>query len=163
MIQPVCLDTNILIWGIQNKASAGQEQMLERTRLFLKDLDESKAKVIIPSLVIGELLMKVPHDKHDAVLKHVSSRFMVASYDMAAASYFAKIWQDKKDDKQIQLMRDNGSITRAELKADYQIVAIAVSSGASCIYSYDKKLKQFADGHIAVKELPEMPQQMSLL
>lgn len=57
MIQPVCLDTNILIWGIQNKASAGQEQMLERTRLFLKDLDESKAKIIIPSLVIGELLL----------------------------------------------------------------------------------------------------------
>ena len=48
----VSVDTNILIWGIKNTASKGQEHMITLSQDFFKWLDENKFKVIIPVPII---------------------------------------------------------------------------------------------------------------
>lgn len=50
----VCLDTNVLIWGIRAFASPGQEQMLEDAKALVQKLDQENHRVIIPSPVIFE-------------------------------------------------------------------------------------------------------------
>jgi predicted nucleic acid-binding protein len=159
----ICLDTHILIWGIKKDATEGQEHMVPIAESFIKSLDEErKIKVMVPSVVIGELLMRVPPEKHEEVNRLFYRRFMVPSYDIAAASCFARIWQEKKNVFP-QLKEEFPDSTREELKADCQIVAIAVTHGARCIYSYDEKLTRFANGYIEVRKMPEAVEQMSVL
>ncbi len=92
-MKTVCLDTHILIWGIKEESSPGQENMIPKAKLFLKWLDDNGIMAIIPSVVIGELLMPVPPEKHDEVYG-ILNKFRIASFDAAAASCFAKIWQN---------------------------------------------------------------------
>jgi hypothetical protein len=159
----ICLDTHILVWGIKQDASDGQEHMVPIARSFIKSLgDDKNIKVMVPSVVVGELLMRVPPEKHEEVNRLFYSRFMVPSYDIAAASCFARIWQEKKNIFP-QFKEEFPDSTREELKADCQIVAIAVTHGARCIYSYDDNLTKFANGHIEVRKMPEVVEQMSVL
>lgn len=161
-MEHVCLDTHILIWGIKEEATPGQELMIPKAKLFLKWLDDNKIKAIIPSVVISELLLPVPPELHNQVTDIFDQKFIVAPFDTAAASCFAKIWQSKNNDKTIQRLKYDYRTTKAELKTDCQIVAIAVSRKASCIISYDKKLTKFAEGYIEVKLIPDIPEQLNL-
>jgi len=159
----VCLDTHILVWGIKKDATNGQEHMVPLAQSFIKALGEDKnIRVMVPSVVVGELLMRVPPEKHEEINRLFYSRFMVPSYDIAAASCFARIWQAKKS-VLAQIKEDFPDSTREELKADCQIVAIAVTHGARCIYSYDDKLTKFADGYIEVRKMPEVVEQLSVV
>jgi predicted nucleic acid-binding protein len=161
-MQLVCLDTHILIWGIKEEATPGQEEMIHKTKLFFKWLDDNGIKAIIPSVVIGEFLMLIPSDEHEQVNNFFQMNFIVVPYDTASASYFAKIWQDKTTDGTIDKLKNNPLATRAKLKADCQIVATAITHGASCIYSYDEELAKFAEGYIEVKQIPDIPEQMQM-
>jgi len=41
-------------------------------------------------------------------------------------------------------------------------VATAIAHGASCIYSHDRGVHRFAEGHILVAQIPELPEQLDL-
>lgn len=158
----VCLDNHILIWGIKEEATAGQEEMVPKAKLFLKWLDDNDIKALIPANVIAEFLMLIPHDKHGEVMKYFHKYFVVVPFDAASASCFAKIWQQKNHEGIIDKLKQEG-ITKAKITFDCQIVATAVTHGASCIYSYDKDMGKFANGHIEVKEMPDLMEQLDLL
>jgi len=64
----VCLDSQILVWGIKQQATAGQEDMIPRAKAFLKWLDDNDKKVIIPAPIITEILMPVPIEDYDKLL-----------------------------------------------------------------------------------------------
>ncbi len=51
-------------------------------------------------------------------------------------------------------LKRNMKLSRNELKADCQIVSIAVVNGASCIYTYDEGLKAFAEGTLKALDMP---------
>jgi predicted nucleic acid-binding protein len=159
----VCLDTHLLIWGIKEEATEGQEEMVQKAKLFFKWLDENGIKAMIPSVVIGEFLMLIPSEMHDKITNSFQKNFIVPPYDTASASCFAKIWQKKNSDGTIEKLKNDTSASRAKLKADCQIVATAITHGASCIYSYDEDLAKFAEGYIEVKQIPDIPEQMKLI
>lgn len=48
----VCLDSQILVWGIKEQSSEGQEDMIPRAKAFLKWLDENNKKVVIAAPII---------------------------------------------------------------------------------------------------------------
>ncbi len=158
----VCLDTHLLIWGVKEEAEAGQESMIPKTKAFLKHLDRSGDKVAIPSIVLGEFLMRVPADDHAQIINYLTRKFIILPCDLIAASMFARIWRSKQDDNTYDRLREDFSASREELKADCFIVATAVAHNASCIYSYDPKLAKFAEGYIEVKEMPNLPVQLEL-
>lgn len=151
-----CLDSHILVWGIKEDATDGQENMIPKAKRFIEWLDEEKHDVIIPSVVVGELLMRVPPNQHEKVTQFFQKRFKVPPYDLMCASVYATIWQKKNEDKTVEYLKEKLKATREELKADCQIVAIAVVQKAQCIYSYDEKLKKFAEGFIEVREMPNI-------
>jgi hypothetical protein len=162
MMDFVCLDTQILIWGVKRQSEEGQEEMIKKAISFFKWLDKNDINSIIPTVVIGELLIRVPSEKHNEVISFFQKNFIIGSYDIAAASCFAKIWRDKKEDGTFDGMHSPPNSTRTKLKADCQIVAIAITKKASCIYSYDKDVEKFGEGYIDVKKMPNITEQQEL-
>ncbi len=156
----VCFDNHVLVWGIKEQATFGQEEMIPRAKALIKTLDETHVRVLIPSIVIAEFLLRIPPDEHALVINLFHRSFVVVSFDTSAASWFSKIWQAKKEQAVIEQLAKNGK-TRAELRTDSLIVATAVSQKADCIYSHDDGLKEFAKGYIVVNEIPFITKQMS--
>jgi len=158
----VCFDNHILIWGIKEQATAGQEEMIPRAKALIKHLDEDHTRILIPSVVIAEFLLPISPEEHALVLNLFNRSFIVASFDTAAASILAKIWRSKKQQAVIDTLVKNGK-TRAELRTDSMIVATAVCQKADCIYSQDDALRAFAEGYIEVKVIPFIPQQIEAI
>lgn len=158
----VCLDNHVLIWGIKEEASPGQEPMIPLAKSYLKHLADTSTNVIIPSVVVAEFLMRIPTQLHATVTNLFNKSFTVAPFDTAAATNFARIWQTQKDKNLIEELILSGK-TKQELKIDSMIVAIAVSRGAELIISHDEGLKRFADGFIPVHDIPFISQQNYLL
>ena len=56
----VCIDSNIVIWGIKQQES---ESMIERALGFFEWCDKEKHAVMIPSIVIAEILAPETQEK----------------------------------------------------------------------------------------------------
>ena len=157
----VCFDNHVLVWGIKEQATPGQEDMIPRTKAFISKLQNDKIHVLIPSVVVAKFLMPIPPNMHATVINLFDRGFVVAPFDTAAASQFAKIWLSKKGQELANNLVKNGA-TRAELKIDSLIVATAISQKAECIYSHDAGVRAFAQDYIEVKEIPFIPLQINM-
>ncbi len=156
----ICFDNHVLIWGIKEQAKEGQEDKISLAKRFIDKLSADD-NVLIPSIVLAEFLIPIPPDQHAMVINLFNKNFIIAPFDALAASKFALIWQTNKPPETAkQLIKDNA--TRAELRADSMIVATAVARKAECIYSYDGWVKKFAKGFIEVREIPFVPQEVSI-
>lgn len=151
----VCVDNHVLIWAIKNEASSGQEEMVSRTKRFIKHLDETNCRVLVPAVVIAEFLMNLPSSAHVTITTLFQQHYLVAPFDIKAASKFSEIWQANHNSA------NKGQIgkTRESIKIDDMIVATAVAWGADCIYSHDPGVKAFSKGFIDVKEIPVIAEQ----
>jgi len=161
-METVCLDTHILIWAIKEQASPGQEDMVSKAQRFLKQLESQKIIVLVPSIVVAEILMPVPPELHAMVINLLDRSFVIPPFDLQASTNFAKIWQNRQHQGIVEELQRNHQAKREELKADCMIVAIAITRGSECIYSYDNKLKLFAKGYIEVREIPIILEQKTL-
>lgn len=148
----VCLDTNILIWGIKQQANPKQEHMISRAKDLIHTLEKSRSQVIIPSLVLAELLMPVSEADYGKLFAELNRTFMIVPFDAQAAFHFATLWKQHKQ-KQPAAIGENKP-TRAKMKTDFMIVATAISRKADCIYSSDSDVENFAKGYLEVRKLP---------
>jgi predicted nucleic acid-binding protein len=153
----VCLDTQVLIWGVQGIASPGQEDMIDRAKLLLQQLAKENAKIAIPSVVLGEFLIKIPEDNREAMIQLLSRGFQVVPYDTPAALRFAQIWDTHSIASVKKEVSKGATPSRHELKADILILATAIARNVECIYSADRRhMQQFAQGFIVVHDLRSM-------
>lgn len=152
----VCFDTHIIIWGVRGKATSGQEDKIEKAKYLISKCDKDGIKIMVPSVVVAEVLCALEPRLHSAVSELMHRQFIVPPFDTQAALHFAEMWRNKKQ------LKDESGISRAEMKADYMITAIAIARGAKCIYSEDVGLKKFAQDYIDVKPLPSIEKQMSI-
>jgi predicted nucleic acid-binding protein len=157
----VCLDTHVLIWGIQGKCSPGQELMVHRSKALIDRLDKGNKQMFVPTVVVGEFLAKIPIGEHQSVMGVVQKRFMVVQYDLLAAMWYARIWNMAPSTSDLDDLKKAGK-SRQELKADRMIVATAKASGAECIYSHDPGVATFGRGIIEVLPIPDAPQQTTM-
>lgn len=152
----VCIDNHVLIWGIKEYATEGQENMILRAKSFFNECRENETIVMVPSIVVGEFLTSIEPNYHAMTINLLQNAFQIAPYDAQASTIFAKIWREKHTSNLLHTMRNEMQATRAELKADCMIVATAIARKAEKIYSHDVKLKNFAIGKIEVVEIPEI-------
>lgn len=152
----VCLDTNVLIWGIRKAASQEQQHMINHTTKFIEYLKQGNTNIIIPSVVVGEFLSGTQSKEHACVLQKISSLFDVVDFDSHAALIFSRLWQTKKS------FHKTLDIPRNEMKADLMIVACAISSGSEVLYSHDKGLRELCKGEIEGRDIPKMDHQITL-
>ncbi|MBB3063617.1 PIN domain-containing protein [Microbulbifer rhizosphaerae] len=161
-MKQVILDNHILIWGIKEQAEAGQEEMIERTQQFFEECKRKKTKLLIPSVVVGELLTAVEAKYHPMTLNLLQGSFLIPPYDAASSAIFARLWREKKESGAVNQIREELQATRQELKADCMIVATAIAQKVDAIFSHDAKLKAFANGQIQVLEVPRLQAQQRL-
>jgi len=153
----LCIDTHVLIWGVKKQASTAQQYMIERTANFLSWLQNERQTVIVPAPVLGEFLMRIPSYEHEKVVRSIRSNFIVPSFDTAATSVYAQIWQKNKNNG---MPSEIGG--RERVKTDSMIIAIAVVNKAKILYSEDEGLQKAAKGFIETRSIPIIPRQMEL-
>lgn len=102
---------------------------------------------MLPAVVVAEVLCSLEPAIHNEFNALIQRLFVVAPFDTQAAAHFAVMWRMSK-----QLHGKTG-ISRAEMKADFMIVATAIARNARCIYSEDVGLRKFAQNYIKVCSL----------
>ena len=156
----VCFDTNVMIWGFQKKAHPSHTHMIPRTRHLIETLENDKVILLVPSVVVGELLLGISETEYLAYAYVLARYLRVIPYDLRAAAKFAEIWNDKDHTGVVTQLKADGA-TKNALRADAMIVATAVTNNVDCIYSHDIGLKNFANGYLEVRDVPELPPQQT--
>jgi hypothetical protein len=150
----VVFDAGILISLLTPRSTEHLKK--ERLDFLVRTLRQSRTKILIPTPALAELLVYAP-DLADEFSR--SASFEVVSFDQRAAiecslSIGAALSSGNKKGKQKHA-------AWSKVKFDHQIVAIARSRLATCIYSDDKGLLNFAQslGMTAMSsdDLPEDP------
>ncbi len=149
---PPCVDTHILIWAVQGRTSPGQEAMVG---LVQQLLGQAERPPIAPAIAVHEMLIGggEPERARWAVL--VEELFQVQPFDLSAAVEAATIeaaWRQRLRRAPVDPAPD-AVIRRERLRADVQIIATAVASGAPYLLSHDPHVTRLAEGFIDVRRL----------
>ena len=155
----VCLDTMILVWGIQNNAKPTQQAENLKAISLIDKLDKQKTKIIIPTIVLGEYLVRIPPEHHLATANQLNKRFQLIPFDAQCAQQFANLWRANED--RLAELYAMGS-TRKLIKADCMILATAIVRGVDCIYSHDPHLEKLSQGYIEIRKMPEAAAQLPM-
>lgn len=159
----ICLDTQILYWGIVKKAVHGTENLIEPAGQFLKWIESQGHDIIIPTIVLGEMLIPIPDYEQGNVLVQFKRDWMVVDYDTKAALTYAKMRRDHIVQKRFKDLRHlHPDVTKKELVADAMIIATAIAHGAEKIYSHNEDFLALAEGFIVAENFLDVPFQLSL-
>lgn len=141
----VVFDTSTLILLIDPNArpptspTTGQplSKCKERIEYLVNHLNHAKTRILIPTPVLSEFLVKAGPNKNDFLQTFLeSSRFSVGAFEERAAIELAFL-EDADLSSGRSLSRNE---SKAKVKFDRQIVAIAKVRGASTIYTDDGTL-----------------------
>lgn len=135
--------------------------MISRSKALIDRLDKTNKKLLVPAIVVGEFLIRIPAEAYQTTTNLIQRNFMVAQFDVRAASFYAKIWRAKQNKALLEELSASGK-TRQELKADRLIIATALANGAECIYSHDNGVIAFGKDFIDVRDVPPAPSQARL-
>lgn len=161
----VAFDTSVLVYLFDEQANAPIDaatgapvsECKERLDFLIVSLQREKAKIVIPTPALGELLVKAQQAAPEwLAILHKSRHFRIAGFDERAAVEFAATQAER-----IASGQKNEGASRAKAKFDDQIVAIAAIEGAAVIYSDDPHIKKLAGSRfevIGVADLPLPPQ-----
>lgn len=156
----VCLDNNITAFALRDDAHPDDADKVIRARALLRYLDEQEKIILLPTPVITECLWPVEVHARERVI-NVINKFMIGAFDLAASVKCAEMMHAITPAEK-KFKKERG-ITKAEMKFDYMIAAIAIVNEADCIYSEDEGLKKFCEGHIDVRPIPtDIPTQGKL-
>jgi len=136
--------------------------MIDLASRYIAHLSEQGADIIIPSVVLGELLMGSPPNIADTLRTSFGKHLRIPPYDIVAAMHFGRIWKTKASDDMIERIKSDHNARRRELKADTMIIAIALASKADKIVSNDGALREMASGFIEAIDIPNVGIQPNL-
>ncbi len=167
----VVFDTSFLALAFDGKAAIPIDpatnlpiaQCKERIDLLIKSLNDSKKRILIPTPVLAEYLVRAGEDKNLRLNEFTTSKtFVVAAFDIRAAIECAMI-----EDGDSRSGKKTGE-PRTKVKFDRQILAVAISRKAAVIYTGDIGLASVARNnklHVVMTwevPLPPMNEQLPL-
>ena len=132
------------------------EYARERVLGLVQKLEDAREQVAVPAPALSELLVTDGVDVQDVLTTLRGSPFIrIESFDERAAVELAmRLREARKAGDQ----REGLPITKSAMKFDRQIVAIALVSGASVLYSDDDGVVKFAAAcGLAVKRVTDLP------
>ncbi|WP_097084071.1 MULTISPECIES: type II toxin-antitoxin system VapC family toxin [unclassified Pseudomonas] len=145
----IVIDTNVLVQIMQNESSTdlhhpetGEvvDRLFERAAALVEHVDTVGGLVVLPAPVLSEYLFGVARQSfqsHIDVINSVKS-IEVAPFDQLAAIECAMLVSDAEQKEM------DPDATKAKLRVDRQILAIAVAAGVSEIWTHDKGLMKKA-------------------
>lgn len=157
----VCVDTQLLYWAIMGRGTDDQ-QLLDSARDFMKMLDANGDRIIVPSIVVGEMLVPVEEWHVKQVMNQYKTYWRIADYDIRCALQFAVMRRNHALEKRVKSLQELEGATRKELIADVMIIATAIANSADIIYSNDGKLRTLAEDWIEAKDFVQDGVQYSM-
>lgn len=147
----ICIDTNILVWGVRRIADPTRPDIVDRCAQLISDHHERRITIMVPSVVLAEYLMGHTADERKAQMDVVGKHFFIGAFDTQAAIIAAELYDKETFDR----IKDTG-VPRQCLKADYKIIATAIRHSASTIYANDPHFGTIGRGKIMVKDVPPL-------
>ena len=154
----VCLDTHVIIWGIKEEATQGQEEMVQRAKSYIRHQDEQDVELMVPAPVIAEAMIRGDVDQLRTIQTTLERSFFIAAFDSPAAFLAAELERGSGAAK----LLEEGKAPRRHIRIDAQIAAIAIVQKAEVIISHDPHMRTVAQNRIQVTELPDIPEQGDL-
>jgi len=154
----VCLDTHVIIWGIKEEATQGQEEMVQRAKSYIRHQDEQGIDIMVPAPVVAEAMIRGDIDQLRTIRTIIEGSFFIAAFDSPAAFLAAELERGRGAAK----LLEEGEVPRSHIRIDTQIAAIAIAQKAEVIISHDPYMRTIAQDRIPVIELPDIPEQGSL-
>ena len=140
------------------QGSEGQkvEHARERVAGLVQSVEDAREQVLVPTPALCELLVTEDADVQDVLTTLRGSAYIrVESFDERAAVELA---MRLRDARRAGDQREGLPITKSAMKFDRQIVAIALVSGATILYSDDDGVAKFAAGcGLVVKRVADLP------
>src|ERR1035437_10275887 len=132
------------------------EHARERVAGLVQSGEDARDQVLVPTPVLCELLGTEGADVQDILTTLRSSAYIrLESFDESADVELAMRLGDAR---RAGDQREGLPITKSAMKFDRQIVAIALVSGASILYSDDDGVAKFAAGcGVEVKRVADLP------
>lgn len=152
----ICLDTNILIWGIKQEASNDQKEMIKRSIKLIENLHKNKFQIIIPSIVAAECLVRLELEERSLFLSKLGSAFLIVPFENRSSFEFARIWGELKGSQCYKDLTQLKGYSRNLLKADIKILSTALAYGCSELYTHDEDLSELAKNYMSVSQIPEL-------
>ena len=89
----VCLDTHVIIWGIKEEATQGQEEMVQRAKSYIRHQDEQGVDLMVPAPVVAEAMIRGDVDQLRTIRTIIERSFFIAAFDSPAA-FIAQNWSE---------------------------------------------------------------------
>lgn len=72
----VCLDTHVIIWGIKEEATPGQEEMVQRAKSYIRHQDEQDIDIMVPAPVVAEAMIRGDADQLRTIRTIIERSFL---------------------------------------------------------------------------------------
>ena len=142
----VAIDSMTLVWGVRKQ---GTDEQIQRAKWLFEMLEEEKSQIVVPTVAVAEYLTPIPSNDHAAVLAAMRERFLLAPFDVRAASLAAQLFGEGR------IVRTVGKPgARKCLRADSLIIATAVTFGARVFYTGDDDCRTMASKVMEAKGMP---------
>lgn len=162
----IVFDTTTIILFIDPKAKPPTdpntdrpvERCKERIEHLIDTLSKLKTRILIPTPVLSEFLVRAGDEKAKYLSEFVGSKnFLVGDFDSVAAIELAYLEDvDLKSNRKLDVLT-----SKAKVKFDRQIVAIAKINRAETIYTDDGDLGKLAKNNgidvILTRDIPLPP------
>ena len=134
-------DNSFLTLTIARKGAASVPKAIELVDDLIAKLEVKKAKIIIPTPTLTEVLLKAPKSgpNYLETLKGFAC-FQIKPFDEKAAVELAETLIKSAGKK-----RSRKDVSKAKVTFDRQIVATAKAHGATEMYSDDKEVRDFSE------------------
>jgi len=132
----ICLDTNLLIFGLQKKAALELSHEAEAAAHFLQELMEGEGnEAMIPPIVLTEYLQGFPDPRlRSKQYEILAENFFIPSFDAHAAKIAADIAVHLG---KLKAIKELSGVPKLELRADIQIIATALANNADTIITFN--------------------------
>jgi len=141
----VVFDSAVLLLFLNPNAKTEADQAARRIKYLIETLAADKEKIVIPTPVLSEILVHAgPAMPRYLDELNVASVFRIAPFDQRAAIECALVIKDSLDRGGLRVDASDPVATRAKVKFDRQIVAIAKVEGAHTIYTDDDDVVAYA-------------------
>lgn len=155
----ICLDTAVLIWGVQGKADAAGPDMVARTERYLQQLEKEKRQLLIPTPVVVEYLAGITTERRARQHELLQRRFYIPAFDAPSAVLAAELWSEVSNRHDDAQQRPD----RQCVKTDCLIIATAIHHRAECIVTSEVKFfRRVCGDRISVIEVPVTVENLSL-
>lgn len=152
--QIVCVDTNVMIWGIlQNAKTTDDKNMSEKVQSFLDKGFKEKKIFAISIITFAEFMVKIPPEKKDNYIKIISENFIILPFSEDAALKAAEIFFLHYH----TMKGTHYSGTRPVLRQDIQILASILAANANVLITEDKIFQKLSAKYITTQGIPEPP------